>query len=103
MKKRGRFNQGVRHLFWYKNVSQKAKLIFYKSYYTLIISYDAETWALNERKWSRAQAGEMKFLRSTMKKRRSDRIRNEHVTRNLSVESVRQQIERSSLRLLGHV
>lgn len=49
------------------------------------------------------QGAEMKFLRSSVRNSRKDRVKNGNARRNLGVKSSREQVERSTLTWFGHV
>lgn len=103
LQKGGNFYQTIKHLIWDKKVPEKAKIMMYSLYYMPMVLYGAETWKMTERDWSRLQAGEMRFLRAIKGKTRRDRIRNENIREELSMESMREKVEKIRLRWYGHV
>ena len=107
MTERGRqaeaFLGSVRSLVWSKDVPQKSKKIIYRNYYVPILTYASETWTMKKRDESRMQASEMKFLRSTIRVTRRDRIRNVKIREIVKEEPLQERIQTSSLKWYGHV
>ena len=81
----------------------EAKRTIFQSILTPILTYASESWTLTNRDWSRVQAAEMRTLRAIVDKTKRDRIRNETIREMVGVTSVRNVIENSQLRCLGHV
>ena len=97
------FLRSVRSLVWNKDVPQKSKRIIYRSYYVPILTYASETWTMKKRDESKIQASEMKFLRSTIRVTRRDRIRNVKIREMLKEEPLQEKIQTSRLKWYGHV
>ena len=86
-----------------QNVPLQAKRVIFESILTPILTYGAECWTTTTVTRSRIQAAEMKPLRTMIGKSRRDRIRNEHIRERIGVSSIRNKIEKTQLRWLGHL
>lgn len=97
------FYHQVRELLWDDKVPRRTKLTLYKQYFIPIVTYGLETLVTNKRQDSKIQAAEMKFLRTSVKKTRRDRIQNIKIREDLNVEPLVQRIQKARLRWFGHV
>ena len=86
-----------------KFTPRECKITIYKAVLKPILLYGAETWALTTKTKSRIQAAEMRVLRLIRGLTRRDRIRNVHIRRMLGIQPLLEDIERSRLRLYGHL
>uniref|UniRef100_A0A8C6M1L2 Reverse transcriptase domain-containing protein n=1 Tax=Nothobranchius furzeri TaxID=105023 RepID=A0A8C6M1L2_NOTFU len=86
-----------------RELSQKAKLSFYRSIYVPTLTYGYELWVVTERTRSRIQAAEMSFLRRVAGLSLRDRVRSLVIREGLGVDPLLLYIERSQLRWLGHL
>ena len=82
-----------------KELSQKAKLSIYWSFYVPNLTYGHELWVVTERTRSRIQAAEMGFLRRVSGLSLRDRVRSSVIREGLGVEPLLLRIERSQMRI----
>ena len=80
-----------------------AKLSIFKSVYVLILTYGHKCWITNEKARSRIQAVKMGFLRRISGLTLLDKIKSADIREFLNMESLLLRLERSQLRLYGHV
>ena len=85
------------------HVPRRVKLLIYTSILKPILLYGSETWALTERLKNKLQAAEMRTLRLIYGITKRDRVRNVEVRRQLGVDPLILEIEKSQLRWLGHL
>jgi hypothetical protein len=71
--------------------------------YRLILTYSCELWVTNSNNQSAKEACEMRFFRKIEEKTRRDRIRNKIIRQTVGVQPIEEYVERSQLRLCGHV
>ena len=86
-----------------RELFQKAKLAVFCSIFVPILTYGHESWVMTERRRSRVQASEMRFLRRNQGVTLLDKVCNSEIHNSLSVELLLLRIERSQLRWFGHV
>ncbi len=84
-------------------LSQKAKLLMYRSIYVPTLTYGHELWVMTERTRSRIQVAEMSFLRRVAGHTLRDRVRSSVTWEELGVEPLLLHIERNQLRWLRHL
>ena len=81
-----------------KELSQKAKLLNYRSSYVPTLTYGHKLWVVTERTRSRIQAAKMGFLRRVSGLSFRDRVRSSVIREGLRVELLLLHIERSKMR-----
>ncbi|TWW74357.1 hypothetical protein D4764_14G0003580 [Takifugu flavidus] len=86
-----------------KELSRKAKLSIYQSFYVPVLTYGHQCWVMTERTRLRIQAAEMSFLRRVAGLSLRDRVRSSDIREGLGVEPLLLHIERSQLGWLGHL
>ena len=86
-----------------KHVPTPAKVLKFTTILRPILLYGSENWSLTTKTASRVQAAEMRTLRMIRGVTRTDLMRNERIKEDLGVEATLNIIERSKLRLYGHV
>lgn len=94
----------LRSILKAEKVSRRAKSKVIKSCILPTITYGCQTWSLSKVQYERLRVTHMQMLRSVMKIRREDKIRNEEVLRRMNVEETLDMIvKRSKLKWAGHV
>ena len=86
-----------------RELSQKAKLSIYRSIFIPTLTYGHEVWVMSERTRSRKQAAEISFLRRLAGVYLRHRVKSLVIREGLGVEPVLLCVERSQLRLFGHL
>ena len=86
-----------------RELSQKAKLSTYQSFFIPTLTYGHEGWVMTKRTRSRIQAAEMGFLRRVAGVSLRDRVRISAIQEGLGVEPLILCVERSQLRWFGHL
>ncbi|TWW56216.1 hypothetical protein D4764_08G0002030 [Takifugu flavidus] len=86
-----------------EKLSQKAKLLIYRSIFVPTLTYGHELWVMTERTRSRVQAAEMSFLRRVAGLSLRDRVRSSAIREELGVKLLLLRVERSQMRWLGHL
>jgi hypothetical protein len=86
-----------------RELSNRAKLAVFKSIFVPTLTYGHELWVMTRKTRSRIQAAEMRFLRRIAGLTLRDRVRSSEIRKNINVEPLLLQIERSQLRWLGHL
>ncbi|VDP15220.1 unnamed protein product [Soboliphyme baturini] len=81
----------------------KSKLSMFKSIFIPILIYGHESWRITEKIRTRVQAAEMGFLSRVGGLTRLDMVRNTNIRESLGVKPMLFGIEKSQLRLFGHV
>uniref|UniRef100_A0A8C6NIQ5 Reverse transcriptase domain-containing protein n=1 Tax=Nothobranchius furzeri TaxID=105023 RepID=A0A8C6NIQ5_NOTFU len=81
-----------------RELSQKAKLLIYRSIFVPTLTYGHELWVVTERTRSQIQAAEMSFLRRVAGLSLRDRVRSSVIQEGLGVDPLLLHIERSQLR-----
>ena len=89
--------------WWWRELSQKAKLSIYRSIFVPTLTYGHEGWVMTERTRSRIQSVEMGFFRRVASVSLRDRVRSSVIREWLGVEPLLLCIERSQLRWFGHL
>jgi hypothetical protein len=64
-------------------------------YFKKILLYGMKTWTCTKREEGKIQATEMKFMRALMGKTKRDRIRNAHISEELRMEDIWNQVEKN--------
>jgi len=82
-----------------KELSQKAKLLIYRSIYVPTLTYGHKLWVVTERTRLWIQAAEMGFLRKVSGLSLRDRVRSSVIQEGLGVEPLLLRIKRSQMRL----
>ena len=96
--------QALHHSVVFKwELSKKAKLSVFKSLVVPIFTYGHESLIMTERMQSQMPASEMRFLQKIKGIMMFDKLRNTGIRESLGIESQFFQIERSQLKLFGHV
>ena len=85
------------------NIPRECKVTIYYTILKPILLYGSEVWLLTTRTESNLQAAEMRVLRTIKGVTRKDRIRNTNIRAELHVPLLLEEIERTRLRLCGHV
>ena len=84
------------------SVEAKGKII--NSSVIPVITYGCQTWALNKKQYERLRATHMSMLRSILKVRISDKIKNEEILRKTKVqETLNMMVMKIKMRWAGHV
>lgn len=86
-----------------KEISVKTKMSVFNTVFRPILTYGSESWILSRQQKSKIQAVEMKYLRAVKGVTRRDRIRNEVIREELSIEPTLKFIERQQLKWFGHM
>ena len=86
-----------------RELSKKAKLSIFKTFFVPILFYGHEFWVLTERVRSQVQASEMRILRRIEGVTLFNKVRSSEIRKSLNIERLLFQIERSQLRWFGHV
>jgi hypothetical protein len=97
-RKASQFDHLIKSILLNKNIDSVCKTTMYKVYFKKILLYGAEMWTCTKREKRKIQAIEIKFLKAIMGKTKRDRIRNAHVTEELRMEDIQNQIEGNRLR-----
>ena len=86
-----------------RELSRKAKLSIYWSFFVPTLTYGYEGWVMTERTRLRVQAAEMSFLRRVAGVSLRDRVRSSVIRERLGLEPLLLCLERSQLRWFGHL
>jgi hypothetical protein len=81
----------------------KLKVKIYKTIIRPVVLYGSECWATKVRDERILHVTEMRMLRRMCGVTRMDRIRNEHIRRNLKVAPVFEKMKSNRLAWYGHV
>ena len=86
-----------------KKMPNKLKGKVYRSIIRPVMMYAGETWALRKTQEHQIDVAEMKMLRWSMGISRKERIRNEHVRKQMGVRPISEKIQGARLRWFGHI
>ena len=86
-----------------RELSKKAKLSIFKAVFVPILTYGHESWVMTERMRSQVQASEMRFLRRIEGVTLFNKVRSSEIRKSFNIEPLLLRIERSQLRMFGHV
>ena len=86
-----------------RELSKKEKFSIFKAIFVPILTYGHESWVMTKRLRSQVQASEMRFLRKIEGVTLFNKVRSSEIGKSLNIELLLLQIERSQLRLFGHV
>lgn len=86
-----------------KEVSKQTKLRVYKSIYTPVLTYGAESWTIQDKTRSKITASEMKYLRRPVVRTKRDRIRNTITREEVGQQPLIQEVEKRQLQWYGHI
>ena len=86
-----------------RELSNKAKLLVFRSIFVPILTYDQKSWVTTKRVRLLMQASKMRCLRKIKGVTMFDKHRNTAFREFLDIESLLLWIERSQLRWIGHV
>lgn len=86
-----------------KEVSMQTKLRVYKTIYTPVLTYGAESWTIQDKTRSKITASEMKYLRRLVGRTKRDRIRNIITREEVGQQPLIQEVEKRQLQWYGHI
>jgi hypothetical protein len=93
-------------VWWHKNITKNRKLYIYQTIIQSILVYGAEVWQIPTREINKILSTEMDVLRSSARKSRMERIKNEHIKEIMGVKEkpfIIDIIEKKRLQWYGHV
>jgi hypothetical protein len=93
----------IKDILWKWDLPKTVEVLLYKTYYFPIVTFGAETCVWSKKVQSRMQAAKMKFLHSSEKVTKWDRLRNEVIRQRVGVHSMEEVRKRRRLEWYGHV
>jgi hypothetical protein len=73
-------------IYWHKEITKNRKLYIYETIILSILMYGAEVWQIPTREINKILPTEMNVLRRLARKRRLERIKNEHIKEIMGVK-----------------
>ena len=86
-----------------RKLSKKANLSVFKTVFVPILTNGNESWVMIERVQSQVLASKMRFLQIIEEVALFDKVRSSEIRKSLNIAPLLLPIERSQLRLFGHV